>query len=411
MAIVIDQLGWDDRVHFPGLTGILGPPRKIISNIFPTLTESVHASFSTGDFPGRHGVIGGEAFRLDPDVRHLMVDEYLYRTGLCEGRSLVQALERIHVQSTVISGKSKVAQLLDPRPDNIRTGNIRITFDAKGATFEPLFFPPSDVHPSRLGLDDLKLPAAVRDATIDGFLLDAAERILRNPGLLDPGRDQFAFVGLPFTDVLGHITGHKDPDFLASLTKLDRRLSLVLREIVSIFPNYRVLVCGDHGVREVDTLVRLDEDSPELRLSILRHDRTAESRLLPAEDVAFHGRDPMIIFDGGTVRFWTRPGRRDHLAEVLRRDFRDILAEVIVPGDMKGMDAHRKTSRHLHWGDLFGTAQVGVGLLKPEWRPPIRGEHGTDLPEDRCVPVWGTECYHSLRREALAFFRSRRTGQ
>ncbi len=419
VTVVIDQLGWADRDNLKYITKRLGQPARVLTPYFPTVTETAHASLGTGSLPCSHGVIGSETL-TGRDLRHCRIRESIYVDNRAQQTtSRLEVLEDQGVQVFVVAGKENVAKLVDPRP-NFSGPGVRVTYETDQMT-EALALSVLDEYGHQADpvwqLDTAPFPNGRRDPCFDSCLIEIARLLLRNAR--DPGRDAFLFLGLPYLDVFGHDHTRANPDFATTIQKLDARLDKFLNEIgIGQAQNAGAVVTGDHGCRDV--IAAVWPDSTNRMRYALSLGRTGVLSLPTQELLTFFDEDgverPAILFDGGTVRLWTKDGCADAVTRFLNNENSEwsaFLETAVIAKDLTACIRQVDASRHDNWGHVVGIAKRNVALCKRSWMDLSqdgnakipRGEHGTDCDEDREVPWWGQpDSHHTLIEAALAFF-------
>jgi len=254
--VIVDQLGWEDREFFPALCDLLGEPRRVTVPYFPTLTETAHACFSTGAFPSKHGIIGGQSLVQTgaSELDLAGVDEDVYGVnGYGAGIPFVVDLASRDVECFVVAGKTKVAQLLCPsglRPPRV----TRITFRRK-ANLDLDWSVQSDrsITPE---LPECNI-SELRDTDTDLLLIRAAAALLDSTR--ESGEPCLLFLALPRVDVVGHWLPRTSQAMVQCFRKLDEELTEFLSSRIRGEDECAIVVTGDHGWRSVDTAVWLDE--------------------------------------------------------------------------------------------------------------------------------------------------------
>src|SRR5437867_53272 len=131
VLVVIDQLRWQDHVHFPRLDNRLGVPRCVSVPYLPSVTETAHASISVATLPAQHGVIGGGAWvrSVNGQLDYLKVDDSVFlQSGFGAGNPFCRDLSDQAIDCFVLAAKHKVGQLIYPRP---ALNCLRVTFDKR----------------------------------------------------------------------------------------------------------------------------------------------------------------------------------------------------------------------------------------------------------------------------------------
>ncbi len=427
VAICVDQLGWSHCGDLPNLTTFLdAKPRLVRASYLPTLTETAHVTLASGTSPSSHGVVGGEVIRRDGDrLVHLRMADDAYNGGRPgDGSELLHRLHEVDVQTFVIAGKDKVAFALDPRPSKVDRGSD-VAFRA---TYERVY---ADDGRRILKIQDGKEEAAfwpsfsldkrcLKHPDTDRLLLQAAHKLLQNRW--DPARHAFVFVGLPHLDQVGHRHPRTSEEVEDALKLLDVEIPRFLescREEAEDPDGLRTVVMGDHGSHEVDRVVWPQGG----RIwAAVRGGQQVELPL-PVEHLERSPADgsPAMIFDGGTVRFWTKPGQARAVVDFLQEKknrWGEFLEHVVTLAELDRAigKADADTSHHENWGDVVGFATQQASLCKLDWmrwesvdgeQHPIApwGEHGTSCDADRSVVWWGEgDAHHTLLEDAAAFF-------
>jgi len=319
--VIIDQLGWADREHFRGLTGLLGEPRKVTTPYLPTVTETAHASVSVAASPRRHGIIGGESLveAGHGALRLAQVDESVFQSGgYGDGEPLCSNFAVGDADCFVVAGKRKVAQLLCPealRPHTL----TRVTFNrSSGSGFA------WSIQTSRR--DTPRLPdchiSELRDADTDSLLIQAAATLL--DAAAESGKIRLLLLCLPRLDIIGHWNDRDSQAIVETLERLDRELFEFLSSQFEGQPShaYRVretvgrtspgsqsvIFCQDPTeTTEVSSFVvgQLNAGiSPGRQVFVALPDRIIAS-------LAFRGDEsPSAPFDRGGARVFGRGGHR-----------------------------------------------------------------------------------------------------
>lgn len=405
LLIVIDQLRYDEHQFFPKLGASLGAPQKYRTDVFPTLTESVHASIATGSLPGAHGVIGDEWFEEDGSYRCISTrkarrDPFLDAPSA--GRLIGRALAARGVDCFVVAGKEKVADIMAPpafRPRGAVVASYRSERDNR------YHLHIDDCRRSTEFARDLPEEAVaegafhnLRDPAIDMALVGVMTHLIEKHRS-DDETPLFAFVGFHRLDVIGH--RQRRATLGPVFASIDAATDLLVRRFQEHFIDSRIVVTADHGVRPVDRCVVYSDEAGGF-IEIRGTD------VLDLRSPVGSPRGDGHVMDGGTLRAWNPPERLSRVERALGafnctapfRSMRDV---------------------HPRWGDRVAEASLDVGLAKPDWlgdidlvaksvSRPIIAEHGTASPEDAEVPWWcsgggtGVGSHEGLRDELVAFF-------
>ncbi len=426
VVVVVDQLMFDDARHLSRVCELLGNPVPVDVEYFPTLTETAHASISTGTLPMRHGVIGDETYvpSCAGDLESVWVDDEVYvADGIGSGRPLVHDLYASGVQSFVISGKPKVALLLDPLYDRAG-GSTRITFE-----FEPdqndkglMVYEIGEGGQHRKPRPPYPRPSNRLDPNLDRAMFNEA-----NEALAFQRKDDlpaFLFLGLSRLDTLGHENHRSSSAFVEALALLDELIFELLADHGLLDDDVsRVIITGDHGCRNIQRLVALSEDNRHLK-AWATEPWTPQAPLfsmpLPVDLLRQDSNSkPAVILDGGTIRFWVQEGEEEKIVTWLRDRCFSFLDVAGVAAELPSeIGPWTRASVHANWGDVVGIASRDVALCKRSWLfggahdfPSTRvvGEHGTATMEDRRVPWWGHKTDHSGIADAVKNFLAPRT--
>jgi len=370
--------------------------------------------------PGWHGVIGSAAYERSAGglVLKNLDGAAFTRDGLGVGNPEVVGLAASGVQIFVVSGKQKVAELMCPEHRRIDLGpGVRVTYTKKhdGTSLELHIMKwASPMRGFEREAARLPVPNDATEFRADANMLELARALLDHER--DVGSNAFLFLGLGSPDAIGHRFGHASAEYQRNMNAVDAALSRFL-EPHAHDPQTRIVVFGDHGCREITSVLWPVEGGRELRHW---RDGREEPRLsLPCEHLEFHVQGgvetPAVIYDGGTMRCWTRRGGTDAVkARLTAGPWARVIDRVLENADLASGVEGGNESAHPHFGDLIAFAKPPVALCKPEWimsrgslpRMP-RGEHGTDSSEDREVPLWGyldAENTSLLFEDVRAFF-------
>ena len=388
ILVIVDQLGWRDRNRLPLLCKALGQPRQIVNNYLPTVTETAHATISTGTLPEQHGIIGEESLfqAQGGGIGSRRVDERVFRSGgYGAGTPLVLALCQGGIECLVVAGKPKVAHLLAPTGPLAPAGLTKLWLqpDRRGrlnwertSTTRPLL--------PACELRSLATPCA------DSLLIQAADGLLDDHFAVGGDRGVVLVLALPCVDILGHCNHRDSPLMDNAFGRLDDELTDFIKRRLEAGDAYTVV--GDHGWRDVDTAVWLGNG----KVWVCQRDEEPRSVELP--DGILHVGEvdeakPAIVCDGGTMRVWVREGDQESVATWFMENLPEGFDSVESGQELSTILKERERV-HENWGHIVCFVKKNVAVCKREWVKKAEGirvpvvEHGTNFAEDATVPMW-----------------------
>ncbi|MEC3916161.1 alkaline phosphatase family protein [Nocardia sp. CDC160] len=249
-------------------------------------------------------------------------------------------------------------------------------------------FPPESVQPHRSRLEDLAAHGVEVHYVIPAYQYGSGltRAAFRAPGTLHPAATldelragilsvarhsdatkRVAYAYYPDLDANGHLYGPESPQWLAVLRNIDAFVGDLLTELP---PTCTLLITGDHGMVQADTIIDLDT-LPRLH---------ADVRLIGGEARVRHVylERPEALSDA--LATWTAE-LGSHASVVTREQALDD--HWFGPTPPSAVIATRI-------GDLVAVAEGGTVLIRPALEPlesALVGHHGARTPAEQLVPL------------------------
>lgn len=331
-----------------------GAHARGVEGVYPSVTYAAHATMLTGVSPARHGVVANTKFGPEGPSR-----EWFWETHSIRVRTLWDAAREKGVRTAVLFWPSSVGAPVDwlvaerwPVFEGEQLGALLGKHSTPGLLAELAF---SIGVPSREDARDF--------AAIDRFVSDALCHLLRRR------RPQLAFMHLLQVDFRQHAQGTDADAVRAAVKDVDAILGKVRAalEEAGLMRNTLLVVVGDHGFQDADTVVAPNALLAEAGLITLKEGRIVEWRA-------------MIHPLGGSAAVYVKGregGLRRRVADVLERGSRHGGRRLYTLMARKRLDElgyNPEAAMALEGGDgvMFGGSATGP-VTNPVER---RGTHG-----------------------------------
>lgn len=394
LVIVVDQLRFDfvTRRRMPKAAATLESGGATLlrcdASAVPTITETIHANLSTGEYPLIHGIIGKEWFS-----RQQREKQEIEFSALRELNTLSLAAASNGYAVFAVGGKPHATQIVaTPYARYVLAPIVSNEQVVLGNYTDPPELP-RWVHPDnrvrkkwveRDGVLVYKTPEF--DQWIANVALDLLAGHAREGPIL-------LFVLLSGLDFVGHEHLPGSEEHTTALQNVDKIL-VTLTEAArqTLGKDTVILALGDHGVRAIDR--GIFKHSGRIGFREFTIDRRRRTYRLARTEMELPPKIQALIahavFDGGTARFWaTDIGNLRGLFDWVRTQFIRYGTAYRV-GLRHSMPSEVCNGAHARLGDIVVIANKASGFLKEEWmdagRRIIVGEHGTGFREDRIVP-------------------------
>lgn len=193
---------------------------KVVSGVFPSVTNVNNVSIACGAWPEEHGITANSWF--DPARGEAV---YMNDPDLIRSRSIFQRASEWGVRSAMLTSKKKTAELFRSSTE------VCIAAEA-----------PDPEHVDRFGP-----PPPIYSREINSWLWDAAIDLLAT-------RPDLGIVYVHTTDYPMHAWHETDPESLAHLEEMDARID----RAAEVAPDAAILLTADHGMNNKKRCYDLD---------------------------------------------------------------------------------------------------------------------------------------------------------
>lgn len=404
LMVVFDQFKYDYARYLKKSKTYLPFFQLCDTNSIPTMTESMHANISTGNYPTIHGIISDSCYQKKPPKKittfSQMHTQFLSLIDAGRMNLLSKSAYEKGYHVCCVGGKPSAVQLLsEPGTSEIRIWRQRKTGDAylesQSTSLETQIYNIIDKKKLCHFPDD-----HLADPSFDSWVYDLTKVVFDS--YLKDKDGWLLMVAFSALDYIGHMYGPGSSKALQSVSKLDQ----LLRNLINLTGNCDpfLLVVGDHGCRVIETAIMLDDEFNPSKLFIYEREKDQfvfkHELFLDPPLLRLIGR---IQFDGGLIRIWLNELRG---AKKTLEWFSTNLysyGEPITPYGRRDIPEIIRNSSHDNLGDLFILAKQNVAFFRKGWCPgfwkvlekkPLKlssdiplGEHGSMSIEDRHVPL------------------------
>lgn len=407
LIVVLDQFRYDYVDHLVKTRNNLKFLYKCDANSMPTMTETMHANISTGQYPSKHGIISDSTFDNYTRQKLNFPQMYAFFSSLVNRGMLNLVSKIVHelgYSVCCIGGKPKSVQLLCSLEDCV----IRISRDPEKG--EADIESPANYEHIRKSISDLIRKnnllyfsgKFVKTPSFDRWIIDLAFLVFGS--YIKNSSPWFFLITLPALDYIGHKYGPGSSECLQAVNIIDGLLDNLFT-VTSIY-NPFFIVIGDHGCRSINVAIMLDNEASPQKFIVYKK-RTSQFEFMKYIPIDRSVRDDInhIQLDGGLIRIWIKDlNKVGRISKWVSAP--ECLGTYVrkIPSDKKGDSSKiMRNSVHNNLGNLYLTAKKSVAFLRRGWyeghsklleKKPLLlseevplGEHGSIFMEDRQVPL------------------------